>query len=96
METSDEPKLIRVTFEYEDRYESLYDDDARNWFSAANGMAMLNSVHGNPFPQFSWNIHKKHLEHCLHPYNEKMMICCKDKKLISREEVKHEKQEDNT
>ncbi len=53
-------KLIKVIFEYEDgRIEYLDGKDAHEWYKAANAMAVMESVHGRPFPQFTWKRDKK-------------------------------------
>lgn len=52
--------LKKVTFEYENRIETLEGKQAQEWLTALNGQVMLNSIHGSYFPEFKWKIEKKH------------------------------------
>lgn len=54
-----EKKLVKVTFEYEDEIHTLEGEQAEEWLHAANSMAIMESNHGRPFPQFKWKVVKK-------------------------------------
>ena len=51
-----EPKLLRVTMEFEDRTQVLEGKQAEMWLEAVNNQAMISHVHGLKFPKFDWDI----------------------------------------
>ena len=55
-----EPKLIRVTMEFDDgKIQVLENNEANRWLKAINNMCVLEHVHGRPFPSFKWIIEAK-------------------------------------
>jgi len=54
-----EKKLIKVTLEFEDEIKSLVGKDAQKWLEATNSMAVMEHIHGRPFPMLKWRIVKK-------------------------------------
>ena len=58
-------KLIKIIFEYENRKETLNEDDAQKWLNDVNGMCMFLSYRGmNPFEQnkYEWIKENKYNE----------------------------------
>ena len=52
-------KLLKITFEYDKEIRWLEGKEAEKWLEASNNMAVLEHIHGRPFPQFNWQIKKK-------------------------------------
>ena len=52
-------KIVKVTFEYEDEIRWLEGETAQKWLDAANSTAVMEHIHGRPFPEFKWKTKKK-------------------------------------
>ena len=56
---SEEKKLVKVTLEFEDKIQTLVGEEAEKWLQAANRVAIMEHIHGRPFPEFKWRTVKK-------------------------------------
>lgn len=51
-------KITKVILEYETYRNILTGKQAEKWLSAADGMCIINAIHGMPFPRFRWKKEK--------------------------------------
>ena len=52
-------KILKVIMEFDDKIQYLEGKEAQEWLSAADSMAIMESVRGRPFPEFKWVIESK-------------------------------------
>ncbi len=52
-----EPKLIKVTMEFDDgKIQWLVGAKAEEWLKAVNGQCVMSHIHGMSFPSFRWKV----------------------------------------
>lgn len=60
LDMSDETKkLLKITFEYEDKIRYLEGNEAQEWLKTMDAFCVMEFIHGREFPNFKWNVIKK-------------------------------------
>ena len=52
-------KILKVIMEFDDHIQELSGKEAEKWLAAVNNTAIMEHIHGRPFPEFKWIIKER-------------------------------------